>query len=199
MTFSPKSPLAGPVLASALALALALGGASGASAQSEPTSPEPPILENLRYAIVAATAVQFAGGGMEHGFLLGLGYIMGTGGIGSMPNLSYGAEVDTINMTGPGAGWGIDRVRAAVHSEQGKVRVSAMGGLARTRAPGGFSELGYSFGLRISTTNSVSNTGTVEFIGADGQPRPVLFIQADLNDTGTYRTTDLAFGFEMKF
>ena len=196
MTFSLKPRLAGP----ALALAVTLSGVSDASAQPAPLSPaEQSALNDILYAFAAATALEFVGGGLEHGFILGMGFIMGAAGGGSLPDLSYGAELDTINLTGPGAGWGVDRVRAVVHSDQGNVRVSAMAGLARTRALGGFAEIGYSAGLRIETTFTSRNTGTIEFIGADGQPRPVLFVQADYNNTGTYRTTDVSFGIKLDF
>ncbi len=240
-----------------LALSAAIG-AAGASATSAQDLP-PPTSFSLglvgAYALVGGSLVDFVGGGLERAFLIGGGLIMGAIGPGSGPlsQASYGVEVDSVNMTGTGSGWGIDRVRGAVHGGSASVRYTALAGLARTRGPFG-SETGYSVGLRVNIYLSeptvkedtgippqymnfykayqreqeasdaafevamprdtaddllypreggarfkLSHPSTQFDQLASPPPGPSLFIQADYNDTGTFRTRDLGFGLSIRF
>ncbi len=225
----------------ALSAAIGAAGASAASAQDLP----PPTSFSLglvgAYALVGGSLVDFVGGGLERAFLIGGGLIMGAASPGSGPfsQLSYGIEADSINMTGTGSGWGIDRVRGAVHGGSASVRYTALAGIARTRGPFG-SETGFSVGLRVhvypqgmqqlqgNAGNEVIAPGNIEETlhgippktGEDGKPPlspvydmplyeshesmpmpsgPSLFLQADYNDTGTFRTRDLGFGLSIRF
>ncbi len=231
-----------------LALSAAIGTAGGGAASAQDLPP-PPGSFSLglvgAYALVGGSLVDFAGGGLERAFVIGGGLIMGALGPGSGPfsQASYGVEVDSVNMTGTGSGWGIDRVRGAIHGGSASVRYSALAGLARTRSPFG-SETGYSVGLRVhvypqgmqqlqgSTGDEVIAPGNIEetlhgipaMTHEDGKPPispvydsnplyqgyksnqsmpmpsgPSLFIQADYNDTGTYRTRDVSIGFMIRF
>ncbi len=241
-----------------LALSAAIGTAGATAASAQDLSP-PPTSFSLglvgAYALVGGSLVDFVGGGLERAFVIGAGLVMGAASPGSGPfaQLSYGIEADSINMTGTGSGWGIDRVRGAVHGGSASVRYTALAGLARTRGPFG-SETGYSVGLRVNIYLSeptvqestgippqymnfykayqrgqeasdaafevtmprnadddvifareggpgfkISNPATQFDQLASPPPGPSLFLQANYNDTGTFRTRDLGFGISIRF
>lgn len=199
----------------AAATALSLATATGAFGQSASFS-NPFSASVAAYGFFGLSGLQFIGGGNESGVLLGFGMVLAdlaTG--GSLPGLSHGVEISTLNLTGTGAGWGVDQLRGAVHVQEGNHRVTALAGLARTRTPA-TDEYGYTFGLRYSYAPSTGTPPVQDTVaagqsgggettsGPDGYPLrspagPQIFIQADYNDTGTYRTTQTTFGFSLNF
>ncbi len=133
----------------ALGLALSLGGAGGAAAQSSlPFSMDPSMAFGY-YAYLGPALVNFLGGGQENAVLLGFGVRAPVSGGGSLPNASAGIEAEMAAFTGPGAGWGIQRVRAVYQLEPvERMRISVAGGYGRIHDNLGNSEAGASFGVR---------------------------------------------------
>ncbi len=138
----------------ALSAAIGAAGVSPAAARkatpfklSDTTSSQTPI----GYAFLHAAALSFSGGGRETGWLFGAGVMLGTlgGASSSFPELSYGIELDSLNLTGTGAGWGIEQLRGVIRAHLGnQMVVSVLAGPARLRTPFS-SETGLSLGLGL--------------------------------------------------
>lgn len=135
-----------------LALSAAIGAAGGAaaSAQSMPLSGSF-SRGVIGYAFARAAVLDFVGGGQESGYLLGAGLMLGTlgGASSSFPELSYGIELDSLNLTGTGTGWGVDRLRGVVRTKlDNRISLSFLLGPARLRMPL-TSATGFSAGLNL--------------------------------------------------
>ncbi len=136
-------------LACGLALALGLSGAAS-SQERPPGAPIPPLGSTEIYMRGGPSLIFFNGGGVERALNFGLGAKVNLDQGGYLPEGAFGIEAEYSAFTGPGAGWGISRLRGLYEFDAGNgLSFTILGGVGSIHDNFGGRGTGASLGLRV--------------------------------------------------